>query len=69
MSVVHGIQNVKTIFQPWASFLEDFSVGGKILENLRKRGEKVDIKLKVILRITKTISEKGMVRRGWEVRV
>lgn len=34
-----------------------YSVGGKILENRRKREEKVDIKEKVILRITNSMRE------------
>lgn len=40
MSVVHGMKNVEVTHQPWeenyhrASFLEDLTVGGEILENL-----------------------------------
>lgn len=40
MFVVHGIEKVKVTHQPWeenyhrALFLEDFTVGGEILENL-----------------------------------
>lgn len=50
MFIVHGIENMKVTHQLWeedyhrALSLEDFAVGGEILENLWKRGEKVDLK-------------------------
>lgn len=49
MFVVCRRENVKVTYQSWeenydgASLLEEFAVGGEILEN-QKRGKKVDLK-------------------------